>query len=77
MSHATKRATCRSNRTRDVGKVVDDEPTRGEVVDDELHEESRVCRGTRTHGIGEVVDDEPVRRAARRAEALGRSAEAK
>jgi hypothetical protein len=26
MSHATSRATCRSNRTRDVGEVVDDEP---------------------------------------------------
>jgi hypothetical protein len=35
MSHATSRATCRSNRTRDVGDVVDDERARGEVVDDE------------------------------------------
>jgi hypothetical protein len=31
MSHATSRATCRSNRTRDVGEVVDDEPARGRV----------------------------------------------
>jgi hypothetical protein len=34
MSHATSRATCRSNQMRDVGEVVDDEPARGEVVDE-------------------------------------------
>jgi hypothetical protein len=26
---------CRGTRTRDIGEVVDDEPVRGEVVDDE------------------------------------------
>jgi hypothetical protein len=39
MSLATSRATCRSNRTHDIGEVVDDEPARGEVVDDERRNE--------------------------------------
>jgi hypothetical protein len=32
------RVTCRGIRTRGVGEVVDDEPARGEVVDDESHD---------------------------------------
>jgi hypothetical protein len=66
MSHATSRvmsrATCRGTRTRGVGEVVDDEPTRGEVVDNESlsHATSRaMCRSNWMRGIGEVVDDEP------------------
>jgi hypothetical protein len=59
------RAKCRGTRTRGVGEVVDDEPARGRVVDDERvksHVTSRAtCRGTRTRGGGEVVDDEPAR----------------
>jgi hypothetical protein len=39
MSRVTGRATCRSTRTRDAGEVVDDELTRGEVVDDEWRDE--------------------------------------
>jgi hypothetical protein len=37
MSHAT----CRGTQTRDIGEVVDDEPVRGGVVDDERHDEPR------------------------------------
>jgi hypothetical protein len=35
------RATCRGTRTRGVGEVVDDEPMRGGVVDDEQRHEPR------------------------------------
>jgi hypothetical protein len=35
MSHRTSGATCRGTWTRGVGEVVDDEPVRGEVVNDE------------------------------------------
>jgi hypothetical protein len=52
--HVTSRATCRDTQMRGGGEVVDDEPTRGGVVDDE-----HVQRATR--------------RAARRAEAPGRT----
>jgi hypothetical protein len=45
MSGATSRvtchATCRGTRTRGVGEVFDDEPVRGEVVDDERRDEPR------------------------------------
>jgi hypothetical protein len=34
-SRATSHTTCRSNRTRGIVEVVDNEPARGEVVDDE------------------------------------------
>jgi hypothetical protein len=44
-SGATSRVTCRGNRTRGVGEVVNDEPARGGVVDDEP-------------ARGGVVDDE-------------------
>jgi hypothetical protein len=37
----TSRATCRGTRTHGVGEVVDDEPARGEVVDDESHDKPR------------------------------------
>jgi hypothetical protein len=53
MSGTTKRvmshATCRGTRTRNGGEVVDDEPARGGVVDDELER-------------GEVVNEDPARR---------------
>jgi hypothetical protein len=32
------RVTCRGTRSRGVGEVVDNEPARGEVVDDELRD---------------------------------------
>jgi hypothetical protein len=35
------RATCRGTRTRDGGEVVDDEPARSGVVDDERRDEPR------------------------------------
>jgi hypothetical protein len=35
------RATCRGTRTRGVGEVVDDEPARGGVVDEERRDEPR------------------------------------
>jgi hypothetical protein len=38
---AMSRATCRGTQTRDVGEVVDDEPARGGVVDDERCDEPR------------------------------------
>jgi hypothetical protein len=31
----TSHATCRGTQTRGIGEVVDDEPARGRVVDDE------------------------------------------
>jgi hypothetical protein len=34
-SHATSRVTCRGTRTCGICEVVDDEPARGKVVDDE------------------------------------------
>jgi hypothetical protein len=37
----TSRATCRGTRTRGGGEVVDDEPARGGVIDDEQHNEPR------------------------------------
>jgi hypothetical protein len=40
-SRVTSRATRRGTRTRGGGKVVDDEPARGGVVDDERREEPR------------------------------------
>jgi hypothetical protein len=40
-SRVTSRATCRGTRTRGVGEVVDDEPARGRVVDDERRDEPR------------------------------------
>jgi hypothetical protein len=40
-SRVTSRATCRGTRTRDGGKVVDDEPARGREVDDEWCDEPR------------------------------------
>jgi hypothetical protein len=41
MSHVTGRVTCRGTRTRGGGVVVDDEPARGGVVDDDQHNEPR------------------------------------
>jgi hypothetical protein len=38
-SHMTSRATCRGTRMRGGGEVVDDEPARGGVVDDERRDE--------------------------------------
>jgi hypothetical protein len=35
------RATCRGTQTRVVGEVVDGEPARGEVVDDESRDKPR------------------------------------
>jgi hypothetical protein len=40
-SRVTSRATCRGTRTRGGGEVVDDEPARGGVVDDERHDKPR------------------------------------
>jgi hypothetical protein len=40
-SHATSRAMCRGTRTCGVGEVVDDEPVRGEVVNDESRDKPR------------------------------------
>jgi hypothetical protein len=40
-SRVTSRATCRGTRTRGVGEVVDDEPARGKVVDDESRDKPR------------------------------------
>jgi hypothetical protein len=40
-SRATSRVTCRGTRTRGGGEVVDDEPARGGVVDDEQRDEPR------------------------------------
>jgi hypothetical protein len=71
MSHTTSRAMCQSNRMRDVCEVVDDEPMRGEVVDDEVRDEPRDMprhpnarrrRSSRRRACeGEVVDDEPAK----------------
>jgi hypothetical protein len=41
MSRVTSRATCQDTRTRGGGEVVDDEPARGGVVDDERCDEPR------------------------------------
>jgi hypothetical protein len=40
-SRVTSRVTSRGTRTRDIGEVVDDEPVRGGVVDDEQRDELR------------------------------------
>jgi hypothetical protein len=40
-SRVTSCATCRGTRTRGGGEVVDDEPARGGVVDDERRDEPR------------------------------------
>jgi hypothetical protein len=40
-SRVTSRATCRGTRMRGGGEVVDDEPTRGGIVDDEPRDEPR------------------------------------
>jgi hypothetical protein len=40
-SGVTSRMTCRGTWTRVVVEVVDDEPVRGEVVDDESHDKPR------------------------------------
>jgi hypothetical protein len=40
-SCVTSGATCRGTRTRGGGEVVDDEPARGGVVDDEWRDEPR------------------------------------
>jgi hypothetical protein len=40
-SGVTSRATCRGTRMRGVREVVDDEPARGGVVDDERRDEPR------------------------------------
>jgi hypothetical protein len=40
-SRVTSRATCRGTRTRGEGVVVDNEPARGEVVDDESRDKPR------------------------------------
>jgi hypothetical protein len=39
--HVMSPATCRGTRTRGVGEVIDDEPARGEVVDDESCDKPR------------------------------------
>jgi hypothetical protein len=66
----TSRATCRGTRMRDVGEVVDNEPVRGKVVDDEPRDEPR--------DVPRYPDAwrrrTSRRRAARRAEASGRAA---
>jgi hypothetical protein len=75
MSRVTDHATCRGTRTRDVGKVVDDErrnEPRDEPSDEPGHPVVRrrrssrrqamsraTCRGTQTRGVGKVVDDKP------------------
>jgi hypothetical protein len=41
MSGVTSRATCRGTRTRGGGEVVDNEPVRGGVVDDDRGDEPR------------------------------------
>jgi hypothetical protein len=38
-SRVTGLATCQGSRTRDEGEVVDDEPARGGIVDDERRNE--------------------------------------
>jgi hypothetical protein len=43
------RAMCRGTRTRGVVEVVDDEPARGEVVDDEQRDELRDERRNEPH----------------------------
>jgi hypothetical protein len=40
-SRVTSRVTCQGTRTRGGGEVVDDDPARGGVVDDERHDEPR------------------------------------
>jgi hypothetical protein len=40
-SRVTSHVMCRGTRTRGVGEVADDEPARGEVVDDESRDQSR------------------------------------
>jgi hypothetical protein len=40
-SRVTSYTTCRGTRTCGGGEVVDDEPTRGEVVDDESRDKPR------------------------------------
>jgi hypothetical protein len=40
-SRVTSRATCRGTRTSGGGEVVDDEPARGGVVDDERRDKPR------------------------------------
>jgi hypothetical protein len=44
---------CRRTQTRGGGEVVDDEPARGGVVDDERCNEPR----DEPRGVGELVDD--------------------
>jgi hypothetical protein len=46
MSGATSHVTSLGTRTRDVGEVVDDEPARGEVVDDERMTSRATSRAT-------------------------------
>jgi hypothetical protein len=59
----TSRATCRGTRTRGGGKVVDNEPARGGVVDDERRDEPHdELRDVPRHPDARrrrVVDDDP------------------
>jgi hypothetical protein len=76
-SRVTRHAMCRGTRTRGVGEVVDDEPARGEVVDDERCKEPRDV----PRDVPKQPDARRSRssrqRAARRAEAPGCAGEAK
>jgi hypothetical protein len=62
---------------RSVGEVVHDEPARGEVVDDEPHYELRDVPWHPDTQCRRSSWRRATRRAARRAEALGRAASAK
>jgi hypothetical protein len=68
------RAMCRGTQMRGVGEVVDDEPARGEVVNDERRDEPRdEPRDVPRHPDARRSRNSR-RRAARRAEAPGRVA---
>jgi hypothetical protein len=51
----------RATRTRGEGEVVDDEPARAEVVDDERRDVRRDVPKQPDARVVEVVDDEPAR----------------
>jgi hypothetical protein len=60
-SRLTNRSTCRGTQTHGVGEVVDDEPTRGEVVNNEPRDEPRDVPRHPDAQRSEVVDDKHAR----------------
>jgi hypothetical protein len=71
-SDETNRATCRGTRTCGVGEVVEDEPARGEVVDDKQSDEPRDVPRDVPKQPDAQRSPSSRRRAARRVEAPGR-----